>query len=63
MPALLQDVRFAVRTLAKTPGFTLAVVLTIALGVGATTAMWTVVDRIVLRPLPFPVSERRVMLC
>jgi putative ABC transport system permease protein len=63
MPAFLQDVRFAVRTLAKTPGFTLAVVLTIALGVGATTAMWTVVDRIVLRPLPFPGSERAVMLC
>lgn len=63
MPALLHDVRFAVRTLAKTPGFTLAVVLTIALGVGATTAMWTVVDRIVLRPLPFPGSERAVMIC
>ncbi|OYV98847.1 MAG: hypothetical protein B7X11_05780, partial [Acidobacteria bacterium 37-65-4] len=57
------DLRFAVRTLLKTPGFTVAVVLTIALGVGATTAMWTVVDRIVLRPLPFAGSDRAVMLC
>jgi putative ABC transport system permease protein len=63
MPTLWQDLRFAVRTLFKSPGFTTAVVLTIALGIGATTAMWTVVDRIVLRPLPFPGAERAVMLC
>jgi putative ABC transport system permease protein len=42
---------------------TVAVVLTIALGIGATTAIFTVVDRIVLRPLPFPDSERVMMLC
>jgi putative ABC transport system permease protein len=63
MSAFWLDLRFAVRTLGKTPGFTAAVIVTIALGVGATTAMWTVVDRVVLRPLPFPGSERAVMLC
>lgn len=63
MPTLLQDIRFAVRTLLKSPAFSVAVIVTIALGVGATTAMWTVVDRVVLRPLPFAGSERAVMLC
>jgi putative ABC transport system permease protein len=61
--ALLQDVRFALRTLLKTPTFTAAVVATIAIGMGATTAMFTVVDAILLRPLPFQDSERAVMLC
>lgn len=63
MPTLWQDLRFAVRTFTKSPGLSAAVVITIALGVGATTAMWTVVDRVVLRPLPFADSERAVMLC
>src|SRR5579863_805784 len=63
LAALMQDARFAVRTLAKTPTFTAAAVLTIALGIGAATSIFTVVDRIVLRPLPFPNSERVVMLC
>jgi putative ABC transport system permease protein len=59
----LQDVRFALRTLAKTPTFAAAVIATIALGVGATTAIFTVVDAVLLRPLPFPDSERVVVLC
>ncbi len=63
LETLRQDVRFAMRTLVKTPTFTAAVVITIALGVGATTAIFTVVNGIVLRPLPFPDSERVVMLC
>ncbi len=63
LETLRQDVRFAVRTLVKAPGFTAAVVATIALGVGATTAIFTVVNGIVLRPLPFPGSERVVMIC
>ena len=61
--ALVRDLRFAVRTLLKTPGFTAAVVATMALGIGATASMFTVVHSIVLRPLPFPGSERAVMLC
>lgn len=60
---LVRDVRFAMRTLAKAPTFTAAVVATIALAVGATTAIFAVVDAILLRPLPFPDSERAVMLC
>ena len=60
MPA---DVRFAVRTLFKAPGFLLAVVTTMALGIGTTISMFAVVNSIVLRPLPFPDSERVVMVC
>ena len=63
MTAFFQDLRFALRTLRAAPGFTLAVIATIALGVGATTSIWAAVDRIVLRPLPFPDSSRAVMLC
>jgi putative ABC transport system permease protein len=63
MDTLLRDLRFAVRTLLKTPAFTAAVVVTMALGIGATASMFTVVNSIVLRPLPFPDSERAVMLC
>src|SRR5512132_188040 len=60
---LIRDIRFAVRTLLKTPAFTAAVVATMALGIGATVTMFTVVNSIVLRPLPFPDSDRAVMLC
>jgi putative ABC transport system permease protein len=62
-PAILRDFRFAARTLLKAPAFTAAVVITMALGIGATLSMFTVVDSIVLRPLPFPESTRVVMLC
>ena len=61
--SLLHDVRFAVRTLLKARGFTAAVVATVALGIGATVTMFTVVNSIVLRPLPFADSDRAVMLC
>jgi putative ABC transport system permease protein len=61
--ALIGDIRFAVRTLLKTPAFTAAVVTTMALGIGVTVSMFTVLNSIVLRPLPFPESERAVMLC
>jgi len=60
---LLRDLRLAVRTVLKTPAFTAAVVTTMALGIGAAVSMFTVVHSIVLRPLPFPDSERTVMLC
>jgi putative ABC transport system permease protein len=61
--APVRDLRFAIRTLLKSPAFTTAVVLTMALGIGVTVSMFTVVDRIVLRPLPFLESARVVMLC
>ena len=63
MDTLRQDLRFALRTFVRTPGLSIALVLTFALGVGATTAIFTVVDRVVLRPLPFPGSERVVVMC
>ena len=58
MERVLHDVRHAVRALRRSPGFTLTAVLTVALGVGAATAMFTVVDGVVLRPLPYPAPDR-----
>ncbi len=63
LDAMKQDLRFAVRTLRRAPTLTVTVVATIALGVGATTAMFTVVNAVLLRPLPFAESERVVVLC
>ena len=61
--AIGRDLRLAVRMLLKAPAFTAAVVGTMALGIGATVSMFTVVHSIVLRPLPLPESHRVVMLC
>ena len=57
---LLQDIRFSVRKFKRTPGFTLVILLTLALGIGANTAIFTLVDSILLRPLPYPESEELV---
>jgi putative ABC transport system permease protein len=58
--AIWQDVRYAARTLRRTPGFAAIAILTLALGAGATTAMFTIINTIVLRPLPFADADRLV---
>jgi predicted permease len=60
LETIVRDVTLAVRTLARRPGFTAVVVLTLALGIGATTAIFSVVDGVLLRPLPYPEPDRLV---
>ena len=62
MSHFLQDLRYGLRTLAKNPGFTTTAIITLALGIGATTAMFTVVDGVLLKPLRYRDADRIVAL-
>ena len=62
MSSFWKDIRFGLRTLAKTPGTTLAALIALALGIGANSAIFSVVSGVLLRPLPYPEPDRLMSL-
>src|SRR3989442_7866063 len=62
MDILLRDVRHAARNLVRTPGFSLVTILTLALGIGANTAIFSVVNAVILRPLGYPQPDRLIYI-
>ena len=62
MRDILHDLRYSVRSLARTPGFALLAILTLALGIGANTAIFSVINGVILKPLGYPQSDQLVMI-
>ena len=62
MSDLTNDIRYGLRAFVRAPAFTTVALLTIALGIGATTAIYSVVNAVILRPLPYPQSDRLVQM-
>src|SRR3954469_8218276 len=62
LESILADLKFALRRLRKSPGFAVTVLLTLAIGIGANTAVFSVIDTVLIRPLPYPHSEQLVSL-
>ena len=62
MDSLVKDLKYAVRSLTRYPTFTVIAAITLALGIGANTAIFTVVNAVLLRPLPYPNAERLMMV-
>jgi len=62
MGSFLQDVRYGLRNLARNPGFALVAMLTLALGIGANTTIFSVINDTILKPIPFPEPDRMVLV-
>src|SRR5215208_2640792 len=62
MESLTRDLRYVARSLARSPGFFVVTALTLALGIGATTAIFSVVNGVLLQPLPYPSSDRIIQV-